>query len=334
MPQRLLLLSLILLGLITVSTAGPVEAQLTPDWCYTVDFTAGEQGFTPSFLTADGINAAQYVTGEGWRHGASNWNLYWAAGSILVRRTFNAQLTRLVINNQADPDGRYILTTADLTTGLAPGEFSSFGGPRDTGMVIGVTAVNFNPAETITGITIGRGGWGGNSASPNFRLSSVYFEGIGTNPFPSNECAPATATPTITPNVTATPTSTPTATATFTPTLTATPTLTPTFTPSLTPAISQTPSPTISPTPATPIFGPAGLQQVWATPTAAPTLAPGSAPNFLGDFDIMVELVEMAETGVSWWQRMGDMANIIQTIILMVIITGGLYSIGQKIQDL
>jgi hypothetical protein len=170
--------------LLVLGAAQTTSAQATPDWCYEFDFVSGQQGWESSVIGGEG-NTALYAAGEGWRRAQTNWSVYWSAGHVLVRYTFAAQLTRILINgDNPEGDGRYNLTTANLTNGFF-----------EAGWVEANETV-FSVPVSVTGITLGRSAYVFGGISDSARLRRVRLEGVGANPFPANLCPPLpTSTP-------------------------------------------------------------------------------------------------------------------------------------------
>ncbi|MBN8594803.1 MAG: hypothetical protein J0M33_23810 [Anaerolineae bacterium] len=180
------LLSLLLLpsGLPTTSA----QQVIVPDWCYTFDFTSvdGQQGWAPMALSADiaagwGGGAAVFYSGAGWGLATDNWGAYWSGGTIGIQQAFEASITGIIYQPETSDIGIRLFWRNSMSN-------PSYAQPPHvewTGTA-GNSYYFSTPFEVTTGLQTGLSKNGPFSTA--YRLTSLYLEGVGTNPFPDNEC--------------------------------------------------------------------------------------------------------------------------------------------------
>lgn len=189
-PLLLIALVCLLSVLLLPSGLPTTRAQqlIEPDWCYTFDFTdpAGQQGWAPMALSADiaagwSGGAAVFYSGAGWGLATDNWGAYWSGGTIGIQQAFEASITGIQYQPETSDIGIRIFWRNSMTN-------PAYAQPPHvewTGTA-GNTYYFATPFEVTTGLQVGLSK--NFSFSTAYRMTQLYLEGVGTNPFPTNEC--------------------------------------------------------------------------------------------------------------------------------------------------
>lgn len=74
-------------------------------------------------------------------------------------------------------------------------------------------------------------------------------------------------------------------------------------------------------------------QTIWPTPTPRPTLVPAPPPFTLGGAETGYTLAEEIVSGYNWVNA-NDGYDLFMTVLVVVVVIGGLYSIVRRVQRL
>ena len=215
---------ILILASIVLASCGTDPEEL-PDWCWTYDFRATDNGF--------GLASGQWVDGIGLQTIDGDLSFSYVYSSFVEPTLIYVTVQRETALNEV------FISTAGIIYGVSsafsvniPSGNTDIATASFTPDVVGDAGNSIN--VTIDAVSAGY---------EELNIISIQVLGNGTTPFPHNPCEEATPTATST----ASPTGQATATATLTPSPTATATAT--LTPSPTSTATDTPEPTATDTP-------------------------------------------------------------------------------------